>query len=234
MNNHAIIVAGGIGSRMKSNIPKQYYEVNGIPIYLYSFRKFASCPEIKSITIVLSDEWKPYVQAQLSCEVFDCTICYAKAGPSRQHSVLNGLNAIKGIARPDDLVFVHDSVRPLFPLSAIYDGIEACSVDDVALPVISAKDATYHSSDGKRLLSILPREELFFGQSPECMVYGKILSAHAQFSEEELSNIHGCSELALRANLSVKLITGSESNFKITTIEDLKAFEGIVCNINCQ
>lgn len=230
MKIHVIIVAGGIGSRMNSAIPKQYLEVNGVPVFMYSFKKFASCEEVSSITIVLSDEWRPYVQERLSKETFGGTICFAPAGVSRQHSVWNGLNVIKSFANPNDLVFIHDSVRPLFPVSIIYDEIEACRSCDAALPVVPVKDAMYHSVDGERLSSLVPREEYFFGQSPECLVFEKIMAAHSLFSDDELLSIHGCSELAFRANLSVKLVAGADSNFKITTIEDLNIFRNFVIN----
>ena len=227
--NHAIILAGGIGSRMKMDIPKQYILVLGEPIIMYSFRKFLTHPLIDSVVFVLADQWKEYIQEWV--DRVDCMgkrILFAKAGESRQHSVLNGLSAIKGIALENDIVLVHDAVRPLFPVSNIDDGIEACSVFDAALPVISVKDATYQSFDGIRLSTILPRQELYSGQSPECFVFGKFLDSHARFSNEEIAGIRGCSELAFRSGLSVKLIKGLEQNFKITTVEDLRAFELIV------
>ena len=226
--NHAIILAGGLGKRMNSDIPKQYLKVKGDPIFLYSFRKFASCSEIDTITIVLADEWKPFVTGIVQNEKCGKHVIITQSGKSRQHSVLNGLNAIRCFASKDDLVFIHDSVRPLFPVSIIYDGIEACKTYDAALPVISVKDATYQSKDGERLSIILPREELFSGQSPECFVFDKFFRAHSLFSDIEIEKIRGSSELAFRAGLSVKLIPGTEKNFKITTIEDLHAFELVV------
>lgn len=196
---------------------------------MYSVCKFASCPEIDSITIVLADQWRPFVDDYLTKVPFHGHFFYAEAGSSRQHSVLNGLNAIKSFAGDDDLVFVHDAVRPLFPLSNIYDGLEACRTYDAALPVISVKDATYQSSDSKMMSGVLPREELFSGQSPECFVYGQFMNAHSCFSSAELDAIRGCSELMFRAGMTVRLIPGTEQNYKITTIEDLKAFE-LMCS----
>ena len=81
---------------------------------------------------------------------------------------------------------------------------------------------------GKTLSTILPRTELYSGQSPECLRYGPFVRAHELFSDEELAVIRGCSELAYRAGLRVKLIPGIEQNFKITTQEDLQAFALLV------
>lgn len=222
--NHAIILAGGIGSRMKLNRPKQYIEENGKPVFMYSFEKFAYHNKISSIVMVISEEWKDYVQDCIT--QFGCTkpVYYAPAGKSRQHSVLNGLRSLTGIADYNDIVFVHDSVRPLFPISIIDDAIDACEEYDATLPVISVKDATYQSHDGKTLSSILPREELYSGQSPECFHFGPFLKIHDSLTDEEIGRIRGSSELAFRTGMKVRLISGAEQNIKITTIEDLDAF----------
>ncbi len=226
--NHVIILAGGVGSRMKSEIPKQYLPVNGVPLFVYSLRKFAADSRVDTLVVVVSGEWRSFVEDTLSQEGIRQEVLFAEAGPSRQHSVWNGLMALRGRAGSEDLVFVHDSVRPLFPLSNIDDGLAGCQDYDMTLPVISVKDATYQSADGESLTAILPRSELYSGQSPECLRYGPFVQAHARFSDEEIAQIRGCSELAFRAGLRVKLIPGIEQNFKITTQEDLQAFALLV------
>ena len=210
---------------MGLSIPKQYYIVKGIPIILYSIRRFAYSGLIDKIVIVLSEEWRHFIEVWLSKEHLNCEVLFAQAGCSRQHSVLSGLEVLNQFAAEDDLVLVHDAVRPLFPSSNIIDGIDACSQYDGALPVIRVKDATYQSRDGERLTSLLPRQELFSGQSPECFIFGKLLKAHALFANDEIMSIRGCAELAFKAGLSVRFIPGTENNYKLTTIEDLRAFE---------
>lgn len=224
MAAYAIILAGGRGVRIGGETPKQYLPVKGVPLFIYSLRKLASFEPVSKIVIVVSEEWKQFVLDSVAHEGLEGRVICALSGATRQHSVLNGLHALEGIAGDDDPVFVHDSVRPLFPLSNLNDGLAAMEKFDVALPVISVKDATYHSADGEQLTSILPREELYSGQSPECLRFGPFLRAHSEFSDEEIGSIRGCSELAFKAGLRVKLIPGIEQNFKITTKEDLQAF----------
>lgn len=226
--NHAIILAGGTGSRMGLNIPKQYIEVNGKPIILYSYLKFSECTKINSIVFVISPQWEEYMRDIIRDNPFNGQIIFSKAGTSRQDSVLNGLKAIRAFACAQDIVFIHDAVRPLFSISIVDAAINACKIYDGALPVISVKDATYRSSDRETLSSILPRDELFSGQSPECFRYGRILEAHSLFSDDEISSIRGTTELAYKAGLSIKLIPGSEQNFKITTIEDLYLYKQLL------
>lgn len=223
--NHVIIVAGGVGTRMNMSTPKQYYKVNGVPIIMYSVRAFANHPSIDSVVIVVADQWLDYMKGLISSESLRPRIVFARAGKSRQHSVYNGLLALNEYAQDSDIVLIHDSVRPLFPSYNIDDGIAACKYFDGAIPVIPVKDATYQSYDGTVLSKILPRQELYSGQSPEAFVFGSFFRIHSQFSDDDISKTRGCSEIAFKAGLSVKLITGSERNFKITTIEDLRAFE---------
>lgn len=226
--NHAIILAGGVGSRMNADVPKQYIPVKGVPLFVYSVRKFSSRKDIDTIVIVASDDWKEFIKESLLSESISQSVVYASAGRSRQHSVWNGLQALHTIASERDLVFVHDSVRPLFPLSIIDDCIETCTEYDAALPVISVKDATYRSADGVELTAILPRTELFSGQSPECFRYGPFVRAHSMIPGDEIAFVRGCSELVFRAGMKVRLVPGTEQNFKITTKEDLQAFALLV------
>ena len=228
MSAYAIILAGGVGRRMGADVPKQYLPVKGVPLFVYSLRKFVSFEPVSAIVMVVSEEWEDFVRDSLAREDGGKRILFAPAGASRQHSVWNGLKALEGIAEDDDPVFVHDSVRPLFSPSILTDGLAALETHDAALPVISVKDATYRSVDGKDLSDILPRSELYSGQSPECFRYGPFVRAHAQFRADEIALIRGCSELVFRAGLRVKLIPGIEQNFKITTKEDLQAFTLLV------
>lgn len=228
MTAYAIIVAGGVGRRVGGDVPKQYLAVKGVPLFVYSLRKMASFAPIAKIVMVVSESWESFAREAVEKDGLAGKVLYAVAGASRQESVLSGLKALEGIARADDAVFVHDSVRPLFPLSNLTDGLAAMQDYDVALPVISVKDATYRSVGGEELTSILPRNELYSGQSPECLRYGPFVAAHGRFSKEEIAGIRGCSELAFRAGMRVKLIPGIEQNFKITTKEDLQAFTLLV------
>lgn len=222
---HVVLLAGGVGRRMGLSIPKQYVIVKGIPVFLYSFRKLVSHPSVSDIVMVVSGEWTQFVQEWIEKEHVHKPIFYASSGMSREHSVLNGLLALKAMAKKDDLVLVHDSVRPFFPDSNVTDGIECCKLYDASLPAIAVKDATYQSYDGNELSLILPREQLFSGQSPECFRFFKFLEAHENLSDEEISGIRGSSELAFKNGMKVKMIQGSEQNIKLTTIKDLNFFE---------
>ena len=223
--NHVVLLAGGIGSRMNVSTPKQYLMVRGIPLFLYSFRKFVCNAYISTIVIVVSNDWKGFVQEWIEKENVDKDVIYANAGASRQHSVYNGLLALKQIANPLDVVLIHDSVRPFFSQRVLNECIIKCDAYDSVLPVLPSKNALYVSKNSDTILDVLDRDVVFEGQSPESFVYSKLMAAHTLLPLEKTMNVHGTSELAQLAGLKVTMIHGDEDNIKITTVHDLHYFE---------
>lgn len=227
MSNYLILLSGGIGSRMKSNIPKQYLEINGKPILYYTLSSF-DFSIFNKIVIVVADEWKDFVVNKI-CSSFPADkIDFAKAGESRQDSILNGMLRIEDIAVDEDIVVIHDGVRPFVTQKLVNDLIEANKSYDGVMPVLPVKDTIYCSKDGEEISSLLNRNELFSGQAPESFKFGKYFDINKNLSKDELNNIKGSSEIAFKNNLSVGLIEGDENNFKITTLADLERFKEIL------
>ena len=224
--NIAIILAGGVGSRMKSiDRPKQYIEVKGRPIINYCLKTFEKKKEIDEIYIVADKLWQDYIEEWLKKDNITKFRGFAPAGQSRQHSIYNGLKACEDSAKEEDIVIIHDAARP-FVTEGIIDGcIQGATELDGAMPVITVKDTVYRSKDGKSIASLLERSELFAGQAPESFQYGKYKKIHDEASDEELMNTRGSSEIAYKHGMNIRLFEGAEKNFKITTMEDLTNFE---------
>ncbi len=226
--NTAIILAGGVGSRMGVDRPKQYLVVDEKPIIVYCLEIFENHSDIDKIVIVVSDEWKDYVMENVEKYNISKVCGYAPAGRTRQHSIYNGLKCTEANAEDTDVVIVHDAARPLVSDKIIKDCIIGAIEDDGAMPVISVKDTIYQSKDGKSIDHLLKRSELFAGQAPESFDFRKYLDIHNSVSDDEIAATAGSSEIAYRHGMKVRLVEGSERNFKITTIEDLETFETIV------
>lgn len=222
--NHAIILAGGLGTRMKMDIPKQFYCLDDMPIFMYSFVKIAGNQFVDDIVLVISKEWQPLAQEYITKSGFKKSVKYVCAGISRQHSVFNGLLALEDVASYDDVVIIHDSVRPFFSNELIENGIKACKIFDGALPAVPVRDAVYKSIDNELVNEAVSRESLFLGQSPEFFKFGPFIKAHNQFTDEEIGQTKGSAELALRSGMMVKIIDGSVQNIKLTTKDDLELF----------
>lgn len=227
--NIAIILSGGVGSRMGLDIPKQYVVVNGQPIISYCLQTFLRNEQTDAIVIGVADEWKEYVIEQMEKLHPAKPVFYAAPGETRQYSIFNALRVVKDQGYSDDsFVIIHDAARPLVSDELINRCYEACNRADGSMPVIAVKDTTYYSEDGKSITSLLDRSKLWAGQAPEAFVFGKYLQIHEKMSHEELLKINGSTEIAFKQGLKVEMVKGDPMNFKITTPEDLSNFESII------
>ena len=229
MKKYAVILSGGVGSRMGLNIPKQYALVEGEPIISYCLRTFFANDQTDAVVIGVAKEWKEFVVEWLAKVVPTKPVFFAEPGETRQYSVFNALEVIEQNGGTDgDVVIIHDAARPLVSQELINCCYNECEVADGVLPVISVKDTIYYSDDGKKIESLLDRSKLWAGQAPEAFQFKKYLQAHRNMAMEELLKINGSTELAYKVGMNCHLVTGDPMNFKITTPEDLGAFEEII------
>lgn len=227
--NIAIILSGGIGSRMGADIPKQYMDVGGKPVIIYCIEQFARSGSIDSFIISLDEQWKKMVGEHLSGLGIQCPVFYSCPGETRQFTIYHALKcAIANGFKDDDIVVIHDAARPLVSVRLIDSCIHGCLEYDGALPVLPMKDTVYFSEDGVRLSGVPPRAMLFAGQAPEAFRLGKYWKAHEMTPCHEILAVNGSTELAYKAGMNVKIIAGDEMNFKITTPMDLQRFKRII------
>jgi 2-C-methyl-D-erythritol 4-phosphate cytidylyltransferase len=232
MANIAIILSGGTGSRLGSDVPKQYLSVGGKPIINYCLQTFLDCERIDSLVIVLAEEWRPFMNEQLKHLKTQKKICYADSGETRQYSIYNGLKKVKEMAfDKDDIVVIHDAARPLCSEKLINRCLDACTYADGAMPAINVKDTVYLSEDGIHIKALFNRSQLRAGQAPEAFSFGKYIKAHEEMKHEDLIKINGSTEIAFKAGLKCVIVEGDPMNIKITTPEDLINFENIINNI---
>ena len=226
--NIALILSGGSGTRLGSDIPKQYIDVGGKPIIAYSIETFAACKCIDAFVIAAADEWHDLIAGYLPKDKF---CAFSEPGITRQLSIYNGLIVMKSIIKDDDIVIIHDAARPLVSETIINKCVETALLHDGALPVLPMKDTVYYSENRMSIASLLKREKVFAGQAPEAFKYGKYLKANEDLMPEGIMQINGSSEPAVIAGMQMAMINGDEKNFKITTKEDLVRFEQIMGNI---
>lgn len=227
--NYLIMLAGGAGTRMKaSSIPKQYIEVCGKPVIMYSLDTFQKHESVDGIVIVAQKQWREKIKEWIAEEKINKFLGFADPGTSRQGSIYNGLRYLLAYAQTEDYVIIHDAARPLVSeklISACFDGLRN---GDAVMPVLPAKDTYYRSADGGTIESLIPRSQLYAGQAPEAFHYRKYLSLHDALNSEEIDRITGSTELAYRGGLKTVLIPGEDRNFKITTQSDLDMFRTCV------
>ena len=223
--NIALVLSGGTGTRLGADIPKQYIEVEGLPVIGYSLKTMQENPGVDAICIVAAREWEEYLLSVIQKEGISKFSGFAPAGISRQHSILNGLLYMENSgAGAGDNVLIHDSARPNLTSALIDECFKAMDGCEGVLPVIPVKDTVYRSVDGSAITSLLNRDELFAGQSPEVFDLKRYLDIIRDLSDDELSAVRGTSEIAYRKGFKIRLIPGDESNYKITTAPDLEKF----------
>ena len=227
--NIAIILSGGVGSRMGLNLPKQYVIVNNQPVLNYCLATFFENENIDAVVVVVADEWIEFVKEHISNLNPSKPVFFAQPGETRQYSIYNGLNVVRENGFTDnDIVIVHDGARPLVSHELIKRCLEGCKEADGVMPVIPVKDTVYLSEDGKHIQSLLNRSHLWAGQAPEAFRFGTYIKVHDEMKREDLLKITGSTEIAYKAGLNCQMVEGDPMNFKITTPEDLSNFESLL------
>lgn len=223
--NIALILSGGTGARLGASIPKQYIEVCGKPIIIYSMECLTLHNRIDALQIVADPDWQEPIRNWL--EIFGGwkkVRGFSAPGQNRQLSIFHGLRDIREYAGDSAHIFIHDAARPMLSRQQITDCLAAMGGHDGVIPVLPMKDTVYTSKDGKTIASLLKRDEIFAGQAPEVFRLGTYYEANLQLMPERILKINGSTEPAVLAGLDVAMIPGDEGNFKITTKEDLERF----------
>jgi 2-C-methyl-D-erythritol 4-phosphate cytidylyltransferase len=227
--NIALILSGGIGTRVGADIPKQYIEVCGKPVISYCIEQLSKNADIDVIQIVAAEEWRESILKWLKISDINTKFKgFSKPGDNRQLSIYNGLKDISEYAADSDAVFIHDAARPLLSQQLISRCIDSLKGHDGVLPVLPMKDTVYLSRDGKSIASLCRREELYAGQAPEVFRFGSYLRANKTLLPDKILSINGSTEPAVMAGLDIVMTDGDENNFKITTKADLDRFTDIV------
>lgn len=226
--NYAIILSGGTGTRLGLDRPKQYVEVNKKPIIRYVIETMEQCGVIDGIVIVASLDWQEYVQNQIA--VSEKFLGFALPGENRQLSIYSGLCVLRDklqaekVNLDDVIVLIQDAARPNTSAKLIEQCFDLEEGVDGAMPVLPMKDTVYLSEDGEHVSSLLERKQVYAGQAPESFRLGKYLSANEALLPDKILKINGSTEPAILAGMQVKMISGDERNYKITTESDLKKF----------
>lgn len=233
--NIAIVLAGGTGSRLGADIPKQYIEVRGRKIISYVLSTLSEADDIDGIRIVCEDMWQELIDRDDMCCMGRKFMGYSRPGVNRQLSILSALCDIRkdinnhiyaASSEAGNInVMIHDAARPLLTAELIHACFEMLEGHDGVMPVLPMKDTVYISEDGSSITGTLKREQLYAGQAPEVFAFEKYYRACEKLLPDKILEINGSSEPAIMAGLDIVMIPGDENNYKITTYEDLERFK---------
>lgn len=230
MRVFVILPAAGLGTRMtaghaSTSAPKQFLELGGVPILIHTLRAFAVAPQVAEMCVAVRAGEMDRVAAQVREFGFADRVRVVEGGDHRQQSVSNALSAID--CDDDDIVLVHDAVRPLIDAATIERTIRAVEKHDAAivgLPAVDTIKQVERTADGAIITSTIPREYIVRAQTPQGFRCGLLKRA---FAEADADGFIGTDEASLveRAGAQVAVVQGSAANFKITQPGDLELAE---------
>lgn len=231
--NYAVILAGGTGSRMKSiDVPKQYFEINGIPILIYTLKTFVKINCFDYIYIAIDDYYKEHVNLLLKKHFNNkiiSKITLVNGGTERIDSIHNVIKSIEvNEINDNDIIVIHDGVRPFVTEKIILDNIEGAKEYGATVTSVPVNDTILLSTDGDYVDRIPIRKTLFNGQSPDSFNLKTFIELENKLTDEQKEIITGTSQVCTLNNYPIRMIEGDTINFKITTDADLELAEHII------
>ena len=229
--NIALIIAGGSGNRMGQDIPKQFMHVDGAPIIIHTMKAFEMHPDVDAIAVVCLKGWDTVLQSYAN------QFCISKlkwiffGGNTGMESIHNGIYGLKDEGCQDeDLVLIHDAVRPLLSQEIISSNIAICKAYGYAITGIQCREAILVSEDGFTTKKSIPRDTLIRTQTPQTFRLGNIIKVHELAKQKGILNsVASCTLVAeLEEDIEMHIVPGSEKNIKITTVEDLEMLKALM------
>ena len=227
MNTIAIIIAGGSGSRMGQDIPKQFINVYDKPILIYTLESFQKHPEIDSIEVVCLDGWHDILKAYAKQFNIDKLKWVVSGGSSGQESIRNGVYNLENKCKDNDIIVIHDGIRPLVDESVLSDVIIKARQYGNAVTSLPYNEQIFKTSDGKTSTEFIPRETLRRVSTPQAYRFDLLLSSYRRAFKEEIG-IYGSSytnTMMVELGETLHFAAGSDKNIKLTTKDDLEMFK---------
>lgn len=224
--NVALIIAGGKGHRMGQEIPKQFLNVYDKPVIIYTLEGFQRHPEIDAIEAVCLEGWTEMLWAYARQFDIHKLRWVTPSGETAQESIRNGVFALREICGPEDIVVIHDGIRPMVEDFVLTDVLVKCRQYGSAVTSLPYNEQIFVSGDGASTTQYIPRDTLRRVSTPQAYRYEKLLWAYEKAFSEGIGIQASTYANTLMADLGERLYfaAGSEKNIKLTTKDDFELF----------
>lgn len=225
--NIAIIIAGGSGSEMGQDIPKQFINIYDKPVLIYTLEGFQEHPQIDAIEVVCIEGWHDVVWAYAKQFNISKLKWIVSGGDSGQESIRNGIYNLEGKVGSEDVVIIHDGIRPLVESSVLTDVISKCQLYGNAVTSMPYNEQIFVVDDDISTVQYIPRETLRRVATPQAYKFGKLDEKYHEAFEKKIG-INGSSYAnTMMVELGERLYfaAGSDKNIKLTTKDDLEMFK---------
>lgn len=227
---HSLIFAGGVGKRMHSkSLPKQFLEVHGKPILVSTIEHFETHTEVDDIYLVCGSEWKDYACKLIEKYNIKKVKALIDGGATALESQYNGLKEIiRQTESMDDIVLIHDGVRPLINEKTISDCISAVRKYGSAITVAPATETIVQAQIDTCIMKTFPRSECYLARAPQCFWLSEIFSMHERARLEHQQGFVDSCSLMLHYNYELYPVLGPVENIKVTTPADFYVYKALL------
>lgn len=226
--NVALILAGGYGSRTAQDIPKQFMNVYEKPMIIYTLENFEKHPDIDGIVVVCLEGWHEVLKAYARQYGITKLKKIVSGGKDGQESTQKGVEALADICQEEDVVMVHDAIRPFLPAEIITDAITVCRKKGSGLSAMRCQETIVRTDDGLCGNEGISRQEIMRVQTPQAYKYGKAKWAYEEARRRGIQGEVYINTLMLRLGETVYFSKGTDKNVKVTTVDDLEVFKALL------
>ena len=228
---YALVFAGGTGQRMKSqSLPKQFLQIHGKPIIIHTLSKFESSKDINGIVVVCLESYIDTLKSMLKEYGITKVLKIVKGGDSGQQSIYNGLKCLSEYAKDDDIVLIHDGVRPLIDGKLIADNIACVKKNGNAITVSKAIE-TVVLVESDNVSAIENRDKCFYAKAPQSFYFKDIYGCHNKAIAENKTGFIDSATMMQYYGHKLYTVLGESDNIKITTQMDYFMFKGLLDSI---
>lgn len=227
--NYAVVIAGGSGHRMGQDIPKQFINVYDKPVLIYTLEGFQRHPQIDAIVVVCINGWENVVWAYAKQFNISKLKWIVPGGKSGQESIRNGVYALEKIAKPDDIIVIHDGVRPLVDEAVLTDVLLVANKHGNAVTSMPYNEQIFvvNKDDETTTQKYIPRETLRRVSTPQAYRFDLLDSKYHEAFEKKIG-IYGSSytnTMMVELGVTLHFAAGSDRNIKLTTKDNLEMFK---------
>ena len=225
--NVAIIIAGGVGSRMNMDIPKQFIHIYGKPVIIYTLEGFQRHPEIDAIEVVCLSGWEDTLRDYARQYGIAKLKWIVTGGASGQESIRNGVYNLEGELAEDDIAIIHDGIRPMVDSSVLSDVLRVCRLHGNGVTATPYNDQIFRILDDHSTREYITRETLRKVATPQAYNYGLLLRSYQRAFAENIGITGSAYTNTMMVDLGHTLYfaAGSDKNIKLTSKDDLALFK---------
>ena len=223
----AVLLAGGIDPGFQMDIPKQFVNVYNVPIIVYTMEKFQKHPEVDAIMVACLSGWENLVSAYAKQFNIDKLQWVIEGGRTGQETSRLAANKLMESCGEDDIVIIHDAIRPMVSDEIISDSIATCKQKGMGIAAVTSMDNVMMTDDGITGKMSISRYAFRRVQTPQTYRLGDLHAAHAEALKQNIKDENDTNNMMSRLGKKVTFSKGSDTNLKINTVEDVEMFKAL-------